>query len=341
MASCSGRAEVDKGVSGRPTSTKDRAVRAVGRESLTDARSHMFGGPGCGCGCSAPVLPLSLFGAPAAHVSDAAVAKDFGASPLGSMKRLLTRRASVFGALSEDDWFGLGVTGTHFEWVANDRHYSGSYRGGGGLAVWVGQDHFYAEDAWNDDELWLLNKAMKQINNNLDILDDFEDESNYDVACVKRGLSTVRGYFYAGTGDPFEDDFVIVCLADSYYGCTFPCSDYIILNRFYVQALVTAYRAATCGDQDGECACLTTALSLLIAHETTHRCCSDENVAYLLSQFYQFEFERRKGYDEHTNCCGVDYVDWRKNQWTNSEAQDKSRWMLYNFDDPPLVTHCG
>jgi hypothetical protein len=155
---------------------------------------------------------------------------------------------------------------------------------------------FYIDNEFGADSTWMLQKAFRQLQNNVDLVSDYFDEPGVGRSgnCVEK---IVNGHL-RGSTVKFKLDRVICAM-----GYTIPGNLHVRLDPDYVRAMYAEYDAASCGADNGECACITAELARTLLHEITHVCGASEVQAYLVDAFYQEKFEERYGYD-HCNCCG-------------------------------------
>lgn len=169
-------------------------------------------------------------------------------------------------------------------------------------AGWVASEFCYLDPAWNDKGVSIIERAMRQINNNLDIVEDWFDLTGLDGYCTvnllsangtggylhfRRDRSEIHACGFGGTG---------------WRGCTVPGSNTVTLSKEYVNAIANDYNDLT-SDSTGRRACLVADLASTIVHETLHACFYlTEDYCNLIQQFYRDEFTSRHGYTS-SNCC--------------------------------------
>ena len=187
---------------------------------------------------------------------------------------------------------------------------------------WTWQGRYWSSDDWGDEQIEVLNRAFEQINNNMDIIEDWEDEAGEETTCqqaILRGNSAYYGqaHIEGGTG--------VDVFGNGYAGRTVPGTTTTVLAKHFVKAMANARNFAQC-DDDGTCSCPVAAVAGLIIHEVAHMCFQTENGAYSLGQFYMFRYAQDRGYSSEW-CCARDWGDWNPWNYSTEEAKEAS-WQL-------------
>lgn len=192
---------------------------------------------------------------------------------------------------------------------------------------------FYIDNEFGDDSTWMLRKAFLQLQNNSDLVSDYFDEPGVgrDGTCV---LKIVNGHT-RGSVVKLKLDRVICAM-----GYTIPGDLHVHLDPDYVRAMYAEHEAASCGADDGECACITAELARTLLHEIAHVCFASEIQAYLIDAYYLDKFEERYGYD-HCNCCGQlqTFSTWDPSEYSSQDdvfahyqghgySNDSGAWRL-------------
>jgi len=171
-------------------------------------------------------------------------------------------------------------------------------------AGWVPSEFCYFDPAWNSKGVSIIERAMRQINNNIDLVEDWFSMTKLSGNCTVDLLTAtgVGGFLHFRR----DQSAVNVCGFGelNWRGCTIPGSNTVTLSKEYVNAIANDFNDASCGDQDGECACLVADLAGTIIHETMHACFYLTNdFCWLAQQFYMDTFIARQGYSNTSNCC--------------------------------------
>lgn len=146
---------------------------------------------------------------------------------------------------------------------------------------------------------------MQQINNNIDIVQDWFDLTGYDGSCTVALLTaTGKGGYIHFERTKSESNACGWFGGTGWRGCTIPGSNTISLSQEFVNAVANDYNALT-SDSSGRRACLIADLAGTIVHEAMHACfyLTHETI-YLCQQFYYDEFASRHSYTS-SNCCTV------------------------------------
>ncbi|MBM4366068.1 MAG: hypothetical protein FJ102_07620 [Deltaproteobacteria bacterium] len=200
---------------------------------------------------------------------------------------------------------------------------------------WEATEFCYLDPDFSDSGEFIIAKAMSQINENIDIVEDFFDRyinvlgAKVSGACVVNLLtaaSAFAGYLHFERvdrrGNPCNG-------LKNWYGCTVPGAVVIQLAQQFVKAVYNSRAAESCGSGDGACACVTAELAAMIVHETCHSCLLDEIPAYLLTAHYKYEFASRNGYT--SSCCtGHRVMAWNERVWTEARAQSVANMPSIN-----------
>lgn len=168
---------------------------------------------------------------------------------------------------------------------------------------------------------------MSQVNENIDIVDDFFDRYRNILGARVSGSCVVNlltGGSLLGGHLHFErvDRTATPCSGSTtYYGCAYPGSVVVQLAQQFVKAVFNSRAAHTRSSSgDGDCSCAVAELAAVIVHETCHVCLLDEIPAYLLYAHYKYEFARAHGFT--SSCCtGRRVTAWDEAVWTESSAQ--------------------
>ncbi len=264
---------------------------------------------GCGCGTDAggmPGSPLTL------RVATDSCGKGCAKRALGAVGAT-PDRSSVFGAPGVDlldGVFGPGTAAPPSSWASSS----------GATYDW--RTFYYAHEDWSEDQLSIIDRAFKQINEHLDIVSDYYDQDGVakSGACHINLLS--GGSFTAGHLHlkPWSGEGCEGKPHDIFYGCT--SGLYIKLNEGYVTAAFDAFSAADRGHDTGESACLAADLAATIVHESTHSCLGNEKISMLTNQFYFVRFAAQHGWS-HANCCGEELDSWDPADWSLSDTSSK------------------
>ncbi len=191
---------------------------------------------------------------------------------------------------------------------------------------WEASEYCYLDPDFSDDGEHIIAKAMSQINENIDIVEDFFDRyrnvlgAKVSGACVVNlvtAASPFAGYLHFERvdrrGNPCSG-------SKNWLGCTVPGAVVIQLAQRFVKAVYNSRAAHTCSSGAGDCACITAELAAVILHETCHSCLLDEIPAYLLVAHYKSEFADAHGYS--SKCCtGSPVTAWDERVWTEARAK--------------------
>lgn len=235
--------------------------------------------------------------------------------------------------------------GTH-ESGADESTYTGGSAGsnsssGGdstasGTTTYSDRGYYMADDSWDSEHLWILDKAFDQINLNIDIVEEYflnlvwDDLWSRSGDCVQKlltGGSLFGGKLHIKRASLGEEGVS---------GTTVKGSVYIRLEENYVRAVANSRKLESCGSGNGDCNCIVADLSGLIIHETTHSCLSGEKMAYLLGQWWRWQYGEKYGYTS-TNCCAnsidpedpagglieMELVSWDPDDWTKAGLNAK------------------
>jgi hypothetical protein len=156
------------------------------------------------------------------------------------------------------------------------------------------------------DDIWMWMKAWNQLVNNIDLV-AFFILMNYSAVVGPCLIARLLG------GDCVYDKVTLFDADISANGFSIPFLPFVWINRHRTAAANNSYDEASCGDGDGECACIVSELAGTILHELSHTCGASEGYAHLLSQFYRYYFATRYGYD-HANCCA--YQQGNPSSWS-------------------------
>ncbi len=200
--------------------------------------------------------------------------------------------------------------------------------------VWEWRGHYWAHEDWDKEHLGALDSAYEQINENMDILEDYEDEKGVtmETDCVRAMLKGDDDWYGQTHIEPMNmDDLVEAHEAGEggtfnfTYGSTIGMgSTTILLGKQYVRAIANTRKSEGCGEGDGDCSCMIADLATLIIHETAHVCLQTENGAEALGSYYQYRFKKDKGWDS-PYCCGTNWGDWNAWNYSNAEADALGR----------------
>ncbi len=263
----------------------------------------------CGCGCAAsdagmPGSPLML------QAESSACAKGCGKRALSAMGAT-PDASSVFGASGPDQLdgvFGPGTAAPPSSWASSS----------GATYTW--RTFYYAHEDWSEDQLSIIDRAFKQINENLDIVSDYYDQDGVakSGAChtnLLSGGSWTAGHLHL---KPWDGVHCWPEPGTGFIGCT--SGLYMKLNENYIQNGLEAFASADRGHDTGESACLAADIAATIVHESTHSCLGNEKIAQLTNQFYFVRFAANHGWS-HENCCGEELASWDPSDWTLSDLQ--------------------
>ncbi len=202
---------------------------------------------------------------------------------------------------------------------------------------WDATEFCYLDPDFLDSGEFIITKAMAQINENVDIVEDFFDRyrnvlgARVSGSCVVNlvtAASRFAGYLHFErvdrTGRPCGSE-------KKWLACTVPGAVVIQLAQQFVGAVFNSRAAHTCSSGDGDCACVVAELAALILHETCHSCLLDEIPAYLLAAHYKTEFARAKGHT--SSCCtGRRILAWDERVWTASRARAAAEFPSISKD---------
>ena len=184
-----------------------------------------------------------------------------------------------------------------------------------------------ADDSWDSQHLRVLDKAFDQITKNIDIVQDYFQELFFSEDVSQSGVCVNSLLTGGSLGRRLH--ITRAELAGTANGRTFPGSPYIKLDENYVRAVANTWEAQLfCGSGTGTCNCVVSDLSALIIHETTHSCFSGERMAYIIAQWWRWQYAIRNDYSS-VHCCG-NQVDMELESW------DPSHWTMSKL--MPLVT---
>ncbi len=157
----------------------------------------------------------------------------------------------------------------------------------------------YIGPNWHTKGSEFIERAMTQINNNIDLVEDWFTDAGLDGSCVLNLLTA------AGDGGGFlhfrrDESSVHACgFKLDWRGCTIPGSTIITLSAELVNAL--ANDSAT--DGGGNRACMVADLASTIIHETMHSCFYSRHKKIILNQQHYYDaFIARQGYTSGS-CC--------------------------------------
>ena len=183
---------------------------------------------------------------------------------------------------------------------------------------WTSSEFCYLDPDWNEEETAIIERAMTQINNNIDIVQDWFDLARYDGSCTIHLLkATGRGGFIHFRRTKSRSTACGTNLG--WRGCSFPGANVIGLSREFVNAVKNDFNALS-GDKSGRRACLIADLAGTIIHEAMHLCFYlTHHYSYLCQQHYYDKFAARHGFTS-SNCCVVNPASYDPRDYANLNA---------------------
>lgn len=215
----------------------------------------------------------------------------------------------------ESSWGWQVANLEHSEWAKSNKQGDSieprESSGGGGSSRdplpnewgWVPSELCYLDPAWNSKGTDIIEKAMEQIYNNIDLVEDWFDLTGYDGYCTLNLLKAngIGGYLHFQR----TASYVTECAGEMQWrGCSMWFSNTVQLSKEFVNAIANDYNATT-SDGRGRRACLIADLAGTIIHEAMHLCVyTGHDVVYLTQQYYKDQLIRRNAYSD-SNCCEV------------------------------------
>ena len=157
----------------------------------------------------------------------------------------------------------------------------------------------------------IINRAFRQIGNNIDIIVDYFNSevevsptfSDCVVALLLGGGVGAYGVFGINNAKLIVTEATMSDNAITWLPCVLP---WIELNWCRIEAFSRGY-ALTDYNGIGAKACLVAELAGTLIHETCHVCCdlTNEVLPELISHYYRFHFARRHNYTDANHCCAA------------------------------------